>query len=207
MADRYVYTEFSQPYIESGLVMVVTAKPGLKDSKFIALNPFTKLMWLKLAAVSTATGFVIWFSEFATGNDQFTCDSILQTICSILWLPVTIIPLSQNRVKRERVTTMMTVPRLEPSVKEIGFLRNSNAALGCNGNSFICRYLISVLNFNPNNVKPVNSIDEYPRLFDNGEIRAAFFIAPHAKVFLAKYCNGYIVSGPSFKLGGFGFVR
>ncbi|KAG6402503.1 hypothetical protein SASPL_134699 [Salvia splendens] len=78
--------------------------------------------------------------------------------------------------------------------------------LQCNGNSFICRYLISVLNFNPNNVKPVNSIDEYPRLFDNGEIRAAFFVAPHAKVFLAKYCNGYTVSGPSFKLGGFGFV-
>ncbi|KAG6402499.1 hypothetical protein SASPL_134695 [Salvia splendens] len=103
MADRYVYAEFSQPYIESGLVMVVTAKPGLKDSKFIALNPFTKLMWLKLADVSTATGFVIWFSEFATGNDQFTCDSILQTICSILWLSVTIIPLSQNKVKRERV--------------------------------------------------------------------------------------------------------
>ncbi|KAG6402498.1 hypothetical protein SASPL_134694 [Salvia splendens] len=101
---------------------------------------------------------------------------------------------------------MMTVPRLEPSVKEIDFLRNSNAAVGCNGNSFICRYLISVLNFNPNNVKPVNSIDEYPRLFDNGKIRAAFFVAPHAKVFLAKYCNGYIVSGPSFKLGGFGFV-
>ncbi|XP_047956436.1 glutamate receptor 2.9-like isoform X2 [Salvia hispanica] len=229
MADRYVYAEFSQPYIESGLVMVVTAKPGLKDSKFIAVYPFTKMMWLKLAAISTATGFVIWFSEFATGNDQFTCDSIPQTICSILWLSVTIIPLSQREnIKNSTtklvlavwicvifvvgtsftavLTTMMTVPRLEPSVREIDFLRNSNAAVGCNGNSFICRYLISVLNFNPNNVKPVNSIDEYPRLFDNGEIKAAFFVAPHAKVFLAKYCNGYIVSGPSFKLGGFGFV-
>lgn len=99
MANRYVYAEFSQPYIESGLVMVVTAKPGLKDSKFIALNPFTKTMWLQLAAVSTATGFVIWLSEFAAGNDQFTGNSILQTICSILWLSVTIISLSQSEYK------------------------------------------------------------------------------------------------------------
>ncbi|KAL1540417.1 glutamate receptor 2.9-like isoform X1 [Salvia divinorum] len=229
MADRYVYAEFSQPYIESGLVMVVTVKPGLKDSKFIALTPFTKMMWLQLAAVSTATGFVIWLSEFATGNDQFTGNSILQSICSVLWLSVTIISLSQrenikNSTSKLVVTvwicvifvvgasftavlsSMMTVPRLEPSVREIDFLRNSNAAVGCNSNSFICRYLISVLNFNPSNVKQVNSIDEYPRALDNGEIKAAFFVAPHAKVFLAKYCNGYVISGPSFKLGGFGFV-
>ncbi|KAG6402494.1 hypothetical protein SASPL_134690 [Salvia splendens] len=224
MANRCVYVEFSQPYIESGLVMVVTVKPGLKDSKFIALNPFNKIMWLQLAAVSTATGFVIWLSEFVvTGN------SILQTICSILWLPVTIISLSQREnIKNSTsklvlavwiyvtfvvgasftavLSSMMTVPRLEPSVREIDVLRNSNAAVGCNGNSFICDYLINVLNFKPNNIKRVNSIDEYPRALDNGEIKAAFFVLPHAKVFLAKYCNGYIVSGPSFKLGGFGFA-
>ncbi|XP_042015457.1 glutamate receptor 2.5-like isoform X2 [Salvia splendens] len=229
MATRYVYVEFSQPYIESGLVMVVTVKPGLKDSKFIALNPFTKMMWLQLAAVSTTTGFVIWLSEFAAGNDQFTGNSILQTICSILWLSVTIISLSQREnIKNPTsklvlavwicvtfvvgasftavLSSMMTVPRLEPSVREIDVLRNSNAAVGCNANSFICGYLINVLNFKPNNIKPINSIDEYSRALDNGEIKAAFFVAPHAKVFLAKYCNGYIASGPSFKLGGFGFA-
>lgn len=55
MADRYVYAEFSQPYIESGLVMVVKVKPSLKESEFIALNPFTKKTWLQFAAVSMAT--------------------------------------------------------------------------------------------------------------------------------------------------------
>ena len=105
------------------------------------------------------------------------------------------------------LSSMMTVPRLEPSVREIDVLRSSNAAVGCNGNSFICDYLINVLNFKPNNIKRVKSIDDYPRALDNGEIKAAFFVVPHAKVFLATYCNGYIESGPRFKLGGFGFVR
>lgn len=104
------------------------------------------------------------------------------------------------------LSSMMTVPRLEPSIRGVDFLRNSGAVVGCNGNSFICRYLINVLNFNPKNVMPVNSIDEYPRAFKDGEMKAAFFVAPHAKVFLANYCQGYIVSGPTFKLGGFGFV-
>ncbi|XP_057794476.1 glutamate receptor 2.5-like [Salvia miltiorrhiza] len=229
MADRYVYAEFSQPYIESGLVMVVTVKAGLKESKFIALSPFTKNMWLQFAGVSMATGAVVWLSEFAAGNDQFTNNSIVETICSILWLSVTIISFSQRENIKDSaskvvlavwicvvfvvgasftavLSSMMTVPRLEPSVREIELLRNSNAVVACNTNSFICRYLVNILNFNPNNIKQINSIDGYPRSFQNGEIKAAFFVAPHAKVFLAKYCNGYVISGPSFKLGGFGFV-
>lgn len=105
------------------------------------------------------------------------------------------------------LSSMMTVPRLQPSVQEIDYLRNTNAAVGCNGNSFIVRYLINVLHFKPENVKKINSINEYPKAFESDEIKAAFFVAPHAKVFLAEYCKGYTISGPSFKLGGFGFVR
>ncbi|KAG8377608.1 hypothetical protein BUALT_Bualt08G0050700 [Buddleja alternifolia] len=229
MADRYVYAEFSQPYIESGLVMVVTVKPGLKESKFIALNAFTKRMWIQLAAMSMSTGAIIWLSEYATRNEQFTKNSFFELICSVLWLSVTILSFSHreniNNTASKLVlatwicvvfvvgasftavlSTMMTVPRLQPSIVDIEYLRNTNAAVGCNGNSFICRYLINVLHFKPENVWKINSIHEYPKAFEDGGIKAAFFVAPHAKVFLAEYCKGYIISGPSFKLGGFGFV-
>ncbi|KAL8513896.1 hypothetical protein ACS0TY_013133 [Phlomoides rotata] len=104
------------------------------------------------------------------------------------------------------LSSMMTVPRLQPSVQEIDYLRNTNAIVGCNGNSFIVRYMIDVLHFKPDNILKINSVHEYPQAFESGKIKAAFFVAPHAKVFLAEYCNGYTVSGPSFKLGGFGFV-
>lgn len=105
------------------------------------------------------------------------------------------------------LNTMMTVPRLQPSIEEIDYLRNTDAAVGCNGNSFIVRYLVDVLHFKQENVLRVDSIDDYPNLLKSGKIKAAFFVAPHAKIFLASYCKGYTVSGPSFKLGGFGFVR
>ncbi|KAK6160705.1 hypothetical protein DH2020_004086 [Rehmannia glutinosa] len=229
MADRYVYAAFSHPYIESGLEMVVTVKPGIQDSSIIALKPFNKKMWILLAIFSMSTGAIIWLSEYAAGNEHFRNKSFLETVASVLWLSVTITSFSHreniNNSESRLVlaawtcvilvvyasftavlSTMMTVPRLQPSIQEIDYLRNTNAVVGCNGNSFIVRYLINVLNFKTQNVRKINSIDEYPKAFESGEIKAAFFVAPHAKVFLAEYCKGYIKSGPSFKLGGFGFV-
>jgi hypothetical protein len=50
-------------------------------------------------------------------------------------------------------------------------------------------------------------MSDYPAAFENKEIEAAFFVAPHAKVFLAMYsCKGFIKGNNTFRLGGFGFV-
>ena len=68
-------------------------------------------------------------------------------------------------------------------------------------------YLINVVGFKPENIKKIYSINDYPDAFRNGDIQAAFFVVPHAKVFLAKYCKGYTMTGPTFKLGGFAFVN
>ena len=103
------------------------------------------------------------------------------------------------------LTSMMTVSRFAPSVVDIETLRQMNATVGCNFNSFIIRYLNDVLKIPLSNIKALSGLDEYPKAFDNGEIEAAFFITPHAKVFLAKYCKGYTTAA-TFDLGGLGFV-
>lgn len=105
------------------------------------------------------------------------------------------------------LTSRMTVSRLQPTILDVETLRSSNAPVGCNGNSFIVRYLTNVLNFKPENIKSINSIHDYPEAFRTGYIKAAFFVEPHANVFLGKYCKGYIKTGKTFKLGGFGFVE
>ena len=101
---------------------------------------------------------------------------------------------------------MLTVSRIKPSVTDIETLQRTNAMVGCDGNSFIVRYLVKTLKFKGENVKNISSVDDYPTAFANGEIKAAFFTAPHAEVFLAKYCKGFIKAGPNYKLGGLGFV-
>ena len=103
------------------------------------------------------------------------------------------------------LSSMLTVSQLQPSVVDVESLQRANGAVGCNGNSFIIRYLVS-LGFKLENIRTIDSIYDYPDAFERGAIAAAFFVVPHAKVFLAKYCKGYTMTGPTFKLGGFGFV-
>lgn len=119
------------------------------------------------------------------------------------WLFVVLIVVSSYTAI---LTSMFTVSRLEPSLVDIEVLKKTNAGVGCNGNSFIIKYLIDVVGFKPENVKRINSIDDYPIAFERGYIAAAFFVTLHAEVFLMKSCEGYTKAGPSFKLGGFGFV-
>lgn len=56
---------------------------------------------------------------------------------------------------------MLTVSRLQPSTVDIKTLQRRNAAVGCNGNSFIIRYLINVLNFKPESIKKINAKNGY----------------------------------------------
>lgn len=104
------------------------------------------------------------------------------------------------------LTSMMTLSQVHPSMLDIGTLHKMNATVGCNGNSFIVRYLTDVLDFRPENIKSIASIGDYPNAFEKQHIAAAFFVVPHAKVFLTKYCKGYMTTGPVYKPSGFGFV-
>lgn len=104
------------------------------------------------------------------------------------------------------LTSMMTISWFRPSVPDVETLKQMGYNVGCNTNSFICNYLVDTLEFDPTKIKKIDSIDEYPKAFKNGTIKAAFFISPHAKVYLAKYCKGYTKGVSSFKLSGIGFV-
>ncbi|CAN4122671.1 unnamed protein product [Withania somnifera] len=227
MPDRYELAEFSQPYIDSGLVMVVTERLRLKKAHFIVIKAFKLKLWILLAVMSMSTGVVIWLNEYVNDNADFS-GSFPQLIGSMLWFSVTVLSFSQRETIRSNLSrlvlttwlcvvvvvtacftallsSIMTVPRLEPSVLTVDYLIRTNAAVGCNNKSFIIRYLVN-LQFKRENIKEISSIHDYPKAFEKGEISAAFFVVPHAKVFLAKYCKGYTKSGPVFKLGGFGFV-
>lgn len=104
------------------------------------------------------------------------------------------------------LTSMMTISWSRPSVLNVETLKERGYSVGCNANSFICKYLNETLKIESTKIKKMNSINDYPKAFENGIIEAAFFISPHAEVFLAKYCTGYTKAASSFKLSGVGFV-
>lgn len=104
------------------------------------------------------------------------------------------------------LTSMLTVQRLEPTVVDVEYLKRTKSIVGCGGRSFVAAYLVEVIGIEKGNIRNFTSADEYPRALRSGEIAAAFIEAPYAKLFLAQNCKGFIASGKTHKVGGFGFV-
>ncbi|KAL8131542.1 hypothetical protein AgCh_007466 [Apium graveolens] len=67
------------------------------------------------------------------------------------------------------------------------------------------KYLEKVWGFKSKNLKSFSSQQEYAEALKSGEIAAGFMNTSHLKLFLAKYCMNFVVTGPSYKVGGQGF--
>ena len=101
---------------------------------------------------------------------------------------------------------MLTVKRLKPSVTDIEWLKRNNLKVGCDGDSFVRKYLEDVIEFRSENILNVDSEYKYQGEFKNNGIAAAFLELPYEKVFTARYCKGYTATTPTYRFGGLGFV-
>jgi ionotropic glutamate receptor len=102
---------------------------------------------------------------------------------------------------------MLTVQQLQPHVTNVEWLKKNNMKVGCDGDSFVRTYLKNIVGFNPLNILNVTSEYNYTREFENNNISAAFLELPYEKVFLNKYCKGFIGTRPTTRFGGLGFVK
>ncbi|KAJ6301736.1 hypothetical protein OIU77_015950 [Salix suchowensis] len=225
VASRYNYSEFTSPYTETGLVLIVPARSSSKAWSFV--KPFTTTMWVLIAVFTVYNGFVVWWIE-RKGCDELQ-GSIPNQIGIMLWLSFnTLLSLNAPKLHSNlsrmsgvvwlfvsliiiqtytaNLTSMLTVQRLEPTVPSVDELLNSNAKVGYCTGSYMTEYLPRVLKFKLENLKKYGSAEEYFNGFNNKEISAAFIATPYAKLFLGRYCNRFIQIGETYKIGGFGFA-
>ncbi|MCD9645060.1 hypothetical protein HAX54_033713 [Datura stramonium] len=225
LAERTKYVEFTQPFAESGLTMVVPVKFDRSEKAWMFLKPFTGNMWIATGAVLVYTMLVVWFMEHHSNpefrgrwKDQFgtamwfTFSSLFfshrekiksnytKTVVIVCLFLVFVLTSSYTA----SLTSMLTVPRLEPSVKDINWIKRTNATVGCDGDSFVKDYLRQVLKLQ--NIKNISNQDDYPKELESGNIKAAFLEIPYQKVFLREHCNQYVVAGPNYRFGGLAFV-
>ncbi|KAG8494508.1 hypothetical protein CXB51_012219 [Gossypium anomalum] len=221
LADRADHVEFTQPYAESGLSMIVPAKS--EDSAWIFVKPFTIEMWLVTAAILIYTMFIVWVLEhqsnpefrgpwnnqigtalwFAFSSLFFAHINNLTRMVVVVWLFVVLV---LNSSYTASLTSMLTVKRLGPNVTDIKLLKRANLKIGCDGDSFVRTYLEKVLNFKSYNIENVSSEYKYEGEFKSHRIAAAFLELPYGKVFLSHYCKQFTTSTPTYQFGGLGFV-
>uniref|UniRef100_A0A6M2EU14 Glutamate receptor n=1 Tax=Populus davidiana TaxID=266767 RepID=A0A6M2EU14_9ROSI len=225
LANRSDKVEFTQPYAESGLSMIVPAKS--EESAWMFMKPFTKEMWLVTGAILIYTMFIVWFLEHHTNPEfkgpwknqmgtalWFTFSSLyfahrekiysnLTRVVLLVWLFVVLILTSSYTAS---LTSMLTVRRLQPNVTDIEWLKRNSLKVGCDGDSFVRNYLQNVLGFKPENIKNVGYEYNYEGEFESASISAAFLELPYGKVFIGHYCKGYSAATPTYRFGGLGFV-
>ncbi|KAL7599491.1 hypothetical protein Lser_V15G25076 [Lactuca serriola] len=225
VSRRYKYAEFTHPYTETGLVMIVPVTSY--HGQWLFVKPFTLSMWALTILINIYNAFVIWLIEhkntpelggsalnrtgillslaftrmFFTHGDEV--HSNLTRMTTVAWLLAAIII---GQCYTASLTSMLTVKRLIPKVADFETLKNGNAVVGYGQGAHVASYLVDVLGFKNRNIRAFTSPEGYARALKNREISAVFLEAPFTKLFLAKYCKSFITAGPTFGDGGFAFV-
>ncbi|KAK3039920.1 hypothetical protein RJ639_027755 [Escallonia herrerae] len=225
LANRSLYVEFTQPFAESGLSMLVPVKSEAHKA-WMFFKPLSLEMWVVTCALLSCTMLAVWFFEHQTKNPEFEgpwkdqlatsmwfifsslfyahrekIQSNYTRVVVVAWFFVVMVLTSSYTAS---LSSMLTVQKLEPKLKDIDWLRRTNATVACDGDTFVLDYLQRVLRLN--NIKSIVNPHDYPQEFDSGSITAAFLELPYERVFCQEYCNRYTLTGPTYRFGGFGFV-
>ncbi|GMH24530.1 hypothetical protein Nepgr_026373 [Nepenthes gracilis] len=227
--NRTRMADFTQPYIESGLVVVAPVR-ALQSNAWAFLRPFTPMMWSVTAVFFLIVGSVVWVLEHRM-NDDFrgpprkqvvtmlwfsfstmffahkeNTVSTLGRLVLIIWLFVVLIITSSYTAS---LTSMLTVQQLSSPVKGIESLMASNDPIGIQQGSFARNYLTEELNIHESRLVPLNSADDYANALrrgpKNGGVAAVVDERPYIELFLSTRCELTIV-GQEFTRNGWGFA-
>ncbi|XAR57443.1 hypothetical protein NMG60_11025595 [Bertholletia excelsa] len=176
LANRSKYVDFTQPFAESCLTMLVLSKPRGKRA-WTLFKPFTKEMWA--ATLGAAFSFVytsLLYSHREKLHSGYT------RLVVLIWLFLSLVISSSYTAS---LSSMLTVSKLEPNVKDVEWLKRHNANVACDGirETFVSRYLVDIIHFSPKNIKFVGHEYDYPNELKSGNISAAFVELPYGKAF------------------------
>ncbi|KAK1322028.1 Glutamate receptor 3.1 [Acorus calamus] len=229
ITNRTRIVDFTQPYIESGLVVVARVKK-MNSSTWAFLRPFTLKLWCVTGIFFLLVGAVVWILEHRM-NDEFrgppkqqlvtilwfsfstlffahkeNTVSTLGRLVLIIWLFVVLIIQSSYTAS---LTSILTVQQLSSPIKGIDSLISSHEPIGYQVGSFAENYLSEELNIPTSRLKRLGSPEDYARALelgpDNGGVAAVVDELPYVELFLSTQCK-FAIRGEEFTKSGWGFV-
>ncbi|KAB1205094.1 Glutamate receptor 2.7 [Morella rubra] len=231
LANRSNFVDFTLPYTESGVSMVVPITDNGKKNAWVFLKPLTWDLWLTSCCFFVFIGFVVWVLEHRINEDfrgnhanqigtslwfsfstmVFAQREKVVSNCTrfvvIIWIFVVLI-LTQSYTAS--LTSLLTVQQLQPTVTDVDQLfKNGDQNVGYQKGSFIFG-MLKRMKFKESQLKQYNTTEECDELLSkgtaNGGIAAAFDETPYMKLFLGKYCSKYTTVQSVYRTDGFGFV-
>ncbi|CAN6182366.1 unnamed protein product [Urochloa humidicola] len=229
--NRSSYVDFTLPYTESGVQMVVPMKKNWSSSLWVFLKPIEPILWAAFLAVFIFTGFVIWLVEHKESRDfgggagkQFVnityfCFQALLAVpkdpklkkwlSKFALINLVLLVWLLEKLYSASLTSMMTAQQLQPTVFDLNQLKSNGDYVGYQGGSFVKDFLKSH-KVEEHKIRNYSSPDQYAEALMkgswNGGVAAVFDEIPYLKLFMSKHRRNHSIVGRVYKTGGFGFV-
>uniref|UniRef100_A0ACD5UY44 Uncharacterized protein n=2 Tax=Avena sativa TaxID=4498 RepID=A0ACD5UY44_AVESA len=228
VTNRTRVVDFTQPYVESGLVILSPVKER-SSSAWAFLKPFTLGMWAVTGAFFLFVGAVIWvlehrfnpefrgsprkqivtifwfsFSTMFFAHRENTVSSLGRFVL-LIWLFVVLII---NSSYTASLTSILTVQQLSTGIQGLDGLLASADPIGYQVGSFAKSYMMQELNVPESRLRELN-IDQYASSLKlgphNGGVAAIVDELPYVDLFLSTNCQFKTV-GQEFTKSGWGFA-
>ncbi|XP_020186761.1 glutamate receptor 2.7 [Aegilops tauschii subsp. strangulata] len=224
LANRSLYVDFTLPYTESGVRMLVPVLDRRQKTAWTFLKPLTTDLWLGTGAFVVFTGFVVWCIENhedfkGTPANQigsvfyFSFSTLvfahrekiknnLSRIVVVVWLFVVLIVQQSYTAS---LSSILTVEQLKPTVTNLDEVIRKGSHVGYLNDSFLPGLLKS-LKIDESKMIALNSVEEYNDALSTGKVAVIVDEIPYLKLFLSKYCHNYTMTGPIYRFDGFGYA-
>ncbi|CAL5092211.1 unnamed protein product [Urochloa decumbens] len=228
VTNRTRVVDFTQPYVESGLVIVSPVKTK-SSNEWAFLKPFTPGMWAITGAFFLFVGAVVWILEHRF-NPEFRGSprkqivtifwfsfstmffahrentvSTLGRFVLLIWLFVVLII---NSSYTASLTSILTVQQLSTGIQGLDSLLSSNEPIGYQVGSFARSYLMDELGVPASRLRELaitDYADSLQRGPANGGVAAIVDELPYVELFLSTNCQFRTV-GQEFTKSGWGFA-
>ncbi|XP_047958515.1 glutamate receptor 2.8-like isoform X1 [Salvia hispanica] len=230
-ASRSKYIDFTFPYSESGVGIVVPIKPNERKNAWIFMKPLTTGLWLTIGAFVVYTGFVIWVLEHRV-NKAFRGPPN-QQVGMIFWFSFSTLVFAQREKVRSNLTrfvvivwvfvvlvltssytanltSMLTVDQLQPKINSVNDLIKNGEFVGHQIGSFVSEFLTNNGIVESANLRSYSNVDQFHEALSkgsrNGGVGAIIDELPYIRLLLSKHCDKYTMIGPIYPTSGFGFA-
>ncbi|CAN8285479.1 unnamed protein product [Cochlearia groenlandica] len=229
-AHRSLIVDFTLPFTESGVSMLVPMKDHENKNAWVFLEPWSLDLWLTTGCFFVLIGFVVWLFEHRVNTDfrgpphhqigtsfWFSFSTMvfahrekvvsnLARFVVVVWCFVMLV-LTQSYTAN--LTSFLTVQQFQPTAINVNDLIKNGDSVGYQNGTFV-KDILRGLGFQQSQLKPFASAEECNDLLSKGTskggISAAFDEVAYLKAILSKFCSKYAMVEPSFKTAGFGFA-
>ncbi|KAG5521887.1 hypothetical protein RHGRI_034197 [Rhododendron griersonianum] len=192
LANRARFADFTLPFMESSVAMVVRMEDDERKNAWIFMKPLKLDLWLTTGAFFIFTGFVVWVLEHRVNKEfrgpchkqvgmifWFSFSTLvfahkekvvsnLSRFVVIVWVFVVLVLTSSYTAS---LTSILTVQKLQPSVTNIMDLKKNKEYVGSQTGTFV-NGLLKREGFDPSKLRNYSTFEEYDEALSTRSVAA-----------------------------------